>query len=90
VACNFRILFHENSESIHLKLMGDFDGSSAHELLNTIKTCSRHVRRVFIHTSGLKDVNSFGKAVFHNNFHQLKRSDTEFIFTGENGKSLSV
>jgi anti-anti-sigma regulatory factor len=89
MACNFRILFHQNSESIHLKLTGDFDGSSAHELLNTIKTCSRNVNRIFIHTDGLKDVHPFGRAVFHKNFQELNKPDTKFIFTGENGDTLS-
>ena len=89
MACNFKILFHQNCDSVHLKLIGDFDGSSAHELLNTIKTCSTIVNKVFIHTDGLKDVHPFGKGVFHNNFHEVNKQDISFIFTGENGKSLA-
>ncbi len=37
MASNFRIFLHETRDSLHLKLDGDFDGSSAHELLNTLK-----------------------------------------------------
>ena len=88
MACNFRILLHQNTDSVHLKLIGDFDGSSAHELLNTIKTYSTNANKVFIHTDGLKAVHPFGKAVFHNNFHEVTKQDVIFIFTGENGNTL--
>ena len=37
MAANFRIFLHETRDSLHLKLDGDFDGSSAHELFNTLK-----------------------------------------------------
>ena len=89
MACNFRILLHHNSDSVHLKLIGDFDGSSAHELLNTIKTYSTNANKVFIHTGGLKAVHPFGKAVFHNNFNDVNKQDVFFIFTGEYGNSLA-
>ena len=83
MACNFRILFHQNSDSVHLKLTGDFDGSSAHELLNTIRTCSRNANRLFIHTDGLKDVHPFGKAVFQSNLSDIDPLPGGFVFTGE-------
>ncbi len=83
MACNFRILLHRNSESAHLKLMGNFDGSSVHQLLNTMKTCSGNANKVFIHTDGLKDVNPFGMAVFQSNFSQIGPPPGGFIFTEE-------
>jgi hypothetical protein len=89
MACNFRILLYKNSESVHLNLTGDFDGSSAHELLNTIRSCSRNVNRVFIHTNGLKDVHPFGEAVFRNHFRDVDKTDISLVFTGENGKALA-
>lgn len=36
MASNFRILSYKTRDSLHLKLTGDFDGNSAHELLNTL------------------------------------------------------
>jgi hypothetical protein len=69
--------------------MGDFDGSSAHELLETIRDHEGHMHRVFIHTDCLREIHPFGKAVFHNNFQELNKSDTKFIFTGENGNTLA-
>ena len=77
MACNFRIILHQDRESIHLKLTGDFDGSSACELLNTIKTCSGNTNKVFIHTEGIKDVHPFGQAVFYNNFSDVNKKFPE-------------
>ena len=37
MAANFRILVHKNNKIIHLKLSGDFDGTSAYELINLLK-----------------------------------------------------
>jgi hypothetical protein len=74
---------HQNSESLHLNLTGDFDGSSAHELLNTIKRYSRKTNRVFIHTNGLKEVHPFGEAVFKKDFPEIDRKPRGFIFTGD-------
>ena len=88
MACNFKIYTHRNSDGVHFKLIGDFDGSSAYELLNTIKTYSTNANKVFIHTDGLKAVHPFGKAVFHNNFNEISKQDVKFIFTGENGDML--
>jgi anti-anti-sigma regulatory factor len=89
MACKFKILKNQKIDGVHLKLFGDFDGSSAHELLNTIKIYSKIANKVFIHTTGLKDVHPFGKAVFRNNFNEVNKQDVFFIFMGENGKSLA-
>jgi hypothetical protein len=48
MASNFRISTHRNSESLHLKLVGDFDGSSAFELINVLKKNWNGAYRVFI------------------------------------------
>jgi anti-anti-sigma regulatory factor len=89
MACNFKILIHQNEESIHLKLMGDFDGSSACELINALKTYSKKANRVFIHSDGLKQVHPFGASVFRSNFHEVSKANVRFIVTGKNGKSLN-
>ena len=36
MASNFQIFSFKTNDSLHLKLTGDFDGSSAHELINTL------------------------------------------------------
>ena len=64
MASNFKILIHKSSESLHLKLTGDFDGTSAHELLNTIKDYGAGMNKIFIHTNGLRGIFPFGKTVW--------------------------
>ena len=83
MASNFNILLHRNSESLHLKLMGDFDGSSANELLDTLKIYAANVNRIFIHTNGLKEVRPSGKAVFQNNASGIDKQPSNLIFTGK-------
>jgi len=89
MANNFRISTHRNDENLHLKLMGDFDGTSAFELLNVLKGKSDRTSKVFIHTSGLRNIYPFGLNVFHNNLNVLKGKFAEFVFTGENACQLA-
>ena len=64
MASNFRLFSHETGDSLHLKLYGDFDGSSAHELINTLKKCGSRFYQIFIDTEDLGVIHSFGKDVF--------------------------
>jgi len=64
MASNFKISAHRTSDGLHLKLMGDFDGSSAHELINTLKTHHGNVGKIFVHTSSLTSIHPFGLDVF--------------------------
>ena len=83
MATNFKIDVHKNDGNLYLKLKGDFDGTSAHELLDTVRKRAVHTSRVFIHTSNLKDIHPFGLQVFHSNMDILKGRSLEFVFTGE-------
>ena len=89
MAARFRISIHRNSENLHLKLMGDFDGTSAHELLNVLKRYSTRTARIFIHTSGLRNIHPFGLHVFHNNLGALKERSLTLVFTGEHASQLA-
>lgn len=82
MASNFRILIHRNSCNLHLKLIGDFDGTSAHELVQAIVIHGRGANRIFIHTNGLRDVAPFGEAVFQCNISQTGLPASRFVITG--------
>jgi anti-anti-sigma regulatory factor len=88
MALNFKIICHKNSENLHLKLMGDFDGSSAYELIDTLKKYSGIARKVFIHTCSLSSVHSFGLDVFQKNY-DIKKLSRALTFTGEYGESFA-
>lgn len=84
MATNFRIAIHRDGRTLHLKLIGDFDGTSAHEFLNVLKTRAGHTSRVFIHTSSLREIHPFGLDVLRANLDVLKGHSIELVFTGKN------
>jgi len=88
MATNFKIDAHRNDENLHLKLRGDFDGTSAHELLNIVRKRASHASRVFIHTGSLRDIHPFGLHVFRSNLDSLKGQSVELVFTGENASQF--
>ena len=89
MATNFRIFVHRNSENMHLKLIGDFDGTSAHKLLSVLGRYCNRTSKVFIHTSCLRDINPFGRDVFHDNLDVLNGQSITLVFTGENASQLA-
>ena len=56
MASNFKITVGKNENCLNLKLSGDFDGTSAYELINVIKKCSDDIPKIIIHTNDLKTV----------------------------------
>jgi anti-anti-sigma regulatory factor len=89
VAKNFKISIHRNEENLHLKLQGDFDGTSAHELLNTLKKYVSRTSKIFIHTSALKNIHPFGLDVFHSHLDLLKGRSATLVITGEYASQLA-
>ncbi len=89
MAPNFKILIHSNCDNLHLKLMGEFDGTSAHELIDVLKRHCRRISRVFIHTSALERIHPFGQNVFQNYLDVLYMQSLPLVFTGENAAQLA-
>jgi len=67
MAPNFKIFLHQNSDHLHLKLSGDFDGLSARQLIRTLKSHNGDAKNIFVHTSSLSSVHPFGLDVFKKN-----------------------
>ena len=88
MASNFRIYCHQNSDNLHLKLLGDFDGTSAYELIHTLEKYHGNTGRVFIDTCALSSVHSFGLNVFQKN-GSIKKLSQNLIFTGEFGATIA-
>lgn len=89
MAMNFRIVQLKNKNSIHLNLDGDFDGTSAHELINALKSCAAAAQKVVIHTNGLKLVHPFGMIVLQRNLSGLGVRRRNLVFVGHHGRRLS-
>lgn len=89
MASNFSISMHRSSDNLHLKLLGDFDGTSAWQLLNMLKEGTNGVHRVIIHTSCLKNIYPFGRDTFRQNLPGLKARPKHIMFTGENARHIA-
>ena len=84
MASNFQLYYHRTQNSLHMKLYGDFDGSSAHELLNALIEHGTGAHQIFIDTNDLKTIHSFGQEVFQNNFCSIGNRFINFSFIGKN------
>lgn len=89
MASNFRIYRHRTRDSLHLKLDGDFDGNSAHELINTLTEFGKGLYQIFIDTNDLKTVHPFGKDVFQKNLGRYSRGIGNLIFIGQNWREFA-
>lgn len=90
MATNFRIVIHRNSDNLHLKLIGNFDGSSACELINTMTSKSSKTGKIFIHTANLSAIHPFGKALFKEKASSYLKRANNITFTGELGSQLAI
>ena len=84
MASTFQIISYKNKESLHLRLSGDFDEDSAHDLINTLKKYNTDFWDIFIDTTNLKTVHSFGRYVFQKKLNGINRQLKNLIFVGAN------
>ena len=89
MASNFKLFSHKTRDSTHLKLYGDFDGNSAHELLKAIQISASNSHEVFIDTEDLNNIYTFGREVFQNNFGVVKKQFKNLVFIGKNHNSFN-
>jgi anti-anti-sigma regulatory factor len=89
MARNFRVSARRRGDSLHLALRGDFDGTSACELLNLLKKERHAAREAVIHTGGLRHVYGFGRDTFQRNVYTLKRAGLQLIFCGKNAEEIA-
>ena len=54
MSADFQMKFRHNNDNLHVKMLGVFDGNSAHELLNLFQHEYRGAGRVFVDTVGLR------------------------------------
>jgi hypothetical protein len=90
MASNFGIAIDKNSDSFGLKLAGDFDATSAYELIYAIKKLPEDAVKIFIYTNGLKTVHPFGLDVFHRNMSPRNGKSAKIVFTGNHASQLSM
>jgi len=89
MASNFKISSHQNGDNLHLMLIGDFDGSSAWELINVLKKNTNNVFKIIIHTNSLKSIYPFGRDTFRRNLSDMNSRSFHVLFTGENASEIA-
>jgi hypothetical protein len=88
MANNFKFLSNRSCNKIHLKLFGDFDGSSAYELLNVLNNCKDDCIQIFIDTNNINSIDPFGKEVFRRNLGVFDIKIDKIIINGKHRFSL--
>lgn len=89
MAPDFKIFIHRNSDNLHLKLTGDFDGASAWKLLNVLKKSAANVYKVIIHTNSLKNIHPFGRKTLQENLRNWEVDRVQILFTGEKASLIA-
>ena len=86
MAANFKIQKENQTQGLCLKLTGDFDGTSALELVDVLSVCSKMADKIFLDTGGLQEVWGFGQAVFEDacsDLREIRGGTTKLIVTGD-------
>ena len=89
MASNFHIFSFETRDTLHLKLAGDFDGNSAHELIDTLITHGKRFYHIFIDTNDLKTIYPFGRDVLQKKLGPLNKQFENLIFIGINEHNIA-
>jgi hypothetical protein len=86
---NFQIALKKTKGNLFVNPRGDFDGSSACELVNLLHEQYDGNGCVFIETDDLRDVCPFGCSVFQCRLNQHRMPADRLVFKGENGLKIA-
>ena len=89
MAANFHIATDHGDDHLRLKLDGDFDGTSAFELIHLLKKVGRRKRKIIIDTDGLKRIYPFGRETFWKNLSSATVETRRLVMTGKNDRQLA-
>ena len=84
MARNFIIQKFRTSDMLHMELLGDFDGSSAVELINTLNDNRTGVDTICVNARGLRKIYSFGREVVQKNLAGIQALEPYVLFIGGN------
>lgn len=89
MALNFHVFSYETRDTLHLKLSGDFDGTSAFQLLETLKKHGAGFEKIFIDVNDLKTIYPFALEVFQKELGNCDQKSNDFIFLEKNKHIIS-
>jgi hypothetical protein len=88
MASNFKIFKHRGNGNLCLNLAGDFDGTSALELVNMLNKNLEDTAYITIDTTKLNKIFPFGKEVLSHNFSNLSHHVARIKFVGDNADQI--
>ena len=88
MASNFRIIVQQNKGSLHVDLIGEFDGFSAIELIDVLKANSKKTKNFIINTKGLFLIHPLALDVFRKEFPLNDASFQDLLFIGKHGNRM--
>jgi anti-anti-sigma regulatory factor len=90
MASNFHVFSYKTRDTLHLRLSGDFDGTSAFQLLETLKKHNAGLDKIFIDVNNLKTIYRFALEVFQKEIYNYDQKPDNFIFLGKNKHNFSL
>ena len=90
MASNFQLFHYQNRDTLHLHMHGDFDGTSAYELINALKNQIKKNLAIFIDTNDINQIHAFGIDVFQNNLNVTVKNKVNLIFIGKHKHSFTT
>ena len=88
MSSNFNYFSYRIGGSLHIQLFGDFDGSSACELINAIGDYGADFFQIFIDTNDLQTIYPFGRKVFQKRFSAISKKACNIIFIGKHKNNI--
>lgn len=84
----FELSSHRTNDILHLQLLGEFDGSSACELIKKIREVGSGASQILVDTTRVQGVHPFGKTVLQNRLGPVSRKLIGLAFTGTHKKEF--
>lgn len=89
MSTNFQIDVKKSNGDLHVSPRGDFDGSSAWELINLLHAQYTGKGQVFVETHGLREICPFGCSTFQSQLNQSWLPADRLLFSGERGLEIA-
>ena len=90
MAANFAVVAGRSGHTAVLRLEGDFDATSAWELIYAIKKLPAESPKISIQTDGLRNIHPFGVDVFQTFRRSLNGYCPKLDFIGRNASAFSL
>jgi hypothetical protein len=89
MSANFELSFTKNSSNLQITLSGDFDGSSAWELVNTLHEHYVGQDRIIIDARNLGQIHPFGRHIFTSRLDAFRIPPHRLSFKGEKSHEIA-